>query len=156
MSTSTKKPTLADVSAASGGVHRNTVSKILSGTYKGDPDTIADVQRAAKELGYSLAGKESTKAGKQPVEDSELPEGVTLIEPEIKVSRDHKWTLKFAIEVACEWDYDEDDDKKPIPESIRVIATEMRNKQISLPSRPTLHEVEQFIARHKALEPEAV
>lgn len=155
MSTATKV-TLQDV-AENSGIHRNTVSKILKGTYEGDADTIQQVKHIAQELGYVVETQSSPKQPEALVSDSELPEGVMLYEPKVKDTRDHNWTLEFYIEVACEWEYPTDGDGNPdFSQEGKVVETERKNFHYCLVSRPTLAEVERIIAERKAQEPDAV
>ena len=147
--------TIADI-AGNCGIHRNTVSKILKGTYKGDPDTIASVRKVADELGYDPEAPSQPSNKKRPAEDSELPNGVTLTRPNIKLTRDHEWTLRYEIEVACEWDYEKDDKGNFIEETAKVVGTEKRHFEQCLSHRPTLREIELYIAEKKASLPEAV
>jgi len=157
MSTATKKPTMADVSAACGGLHRNTVSKILNGTYTGNPETIASVREKAQELGYPVEGVES-KAKPEAAQGAEidLPEGVTITEPETKLTANHKFTMHYQIEVECEWDYDTDKDGNPILESRQCVGTEMMQFEQCLPAYPTRREVEMHIAQRKHQTPNSV
>lgn len=138
------------------GIHRNTVSKILSGTYKGDENTIARVQEVAVALGYSSEASVSNASPKGAVKDSELPEGARLYEPETKLTRDHKWSLDYVIKVACEWEYDEDTEGYPIEDSRKVVATEDRHFSLCFPERPTLRQIEAGIQQQKSMIPEAI
>jgi len=152
----TMKPTMEDI-AAKCGVHRNTVSKILKGTYDGDPNTIAHVRKVSDEIGYGKPWKAVPNPKKdEPVKDSELPKGVELIDPEVKLSPNHKWTMVFEIEVACEWEYDKDDKGNPIAESATVTDSEKRQFRQALPARPTLKEVNRHIASKKSKIPDAI
>jgi len=157
----TKKATLADVSEACGGVHRNTVSKILSGTYTGDIETIKAVKDAAQRIGYKVTRTIAPRAhGVSRKEDSatddELPKGVKLYEPKTKQTSNHKWTLEYSIKCACEWEFDKDADGHPILESKKAVDYENRSFSQCLPNRPTLREIEQHMSQQRALIPEAV
>ena len=160
MSTATKKPTLQDVAELS-GAHRNTVSKILKGEYEGDAETISKVQSAASVLGYTIPAtrKAPSKAAPlngAPVTDDDLPEGAALVVPEEKCSAHHNLTLRYAIKVACEWEYDSDKDGNKIDETEKAIGFEDRTFHHCLSSRPTLKEVQRIIAAKRAGLPDAV
>lgn len=157
MSTATKKPTIAEISAACGGLHRNTVSKILHGSYTGDPETIATVKAKARELGYPIEGDDTHPEPEAPQHaENDLPEGVTITKPEIKLTSNHKFTMHYQIEVECEWDYDTDKDGNPILESKQCVGTEMMQFEQCLPAYPTRREVEMHIAQRKHQTPNAV
>lgn len=146
----TKKPTLQDVSDACNGVHRNTISKILKGTYEGDLATISAVLDAAQKIGY-----ESASQAPEPTA-IEMPEGVSITTPDVKQSSTHKVTLKFSIEVACCWDFDKDKHGQPVAGTGVVTGTEKRNFSVCMPHAPTAVEVRRIIAQQHALLPDAV
>ncbi len=159
MTTAIKKPTLADVAELSGS-HRNTVSKILKGEYEGDVETISKVLSAASILNYTIPAtrKAPVKApiNGAPVDDDNLPEGASLEVPEEKCSAHHNLTLRYAIKVACEWEYDKDKDGNRIDDTEKAIGFEERTFHHCLSERPTLKEVQRIIAAKHARLPDAV
>jgi hypothetical protein len=154
---SAPKPTLSDVAALT-DTHRNTVSKILKGEYDGDAATIERVKAGAAELGYVLPSKPLSKVATSdvPLSDEDLPEGVTVVVPEEKCSSTHNWTMRYSIEVTCDWEYDVDDHGNKILETERPCGTEMQHFQQCLSERPTLKEINRIIAGKRASIPEAV
>lgn len=148
-----EKVTLQCVADACGGMHRNTVSKILRGKYDGDPETIAKVNGIAAELGYEVP-VDTVKSGKAPVANNELPDGVRLVPAEVKMTRDHNWTLHYTIKVACEWEYEKDDKGNPILETREAVDWEDRHFQQCLKNRPTLREIDLYIAQQRAAIPD--
>lgn len=140
------KPTLQDVADACGS-HRNTVSEILRGKYDGDPETISKVQAAAKDLGYSITA---------PAKEAEYPEGVTVEPAEVPMTASHKFTIRYSIKVACDWEYDQDDKGNRIDETEKVAGTEVQNFSQCLSAIPTRREVDLIISAKRAELPDAV
>lgn len=132
------------------GLHRNTVSAALKEDYQGNPETRERVLKAREQLLGQSEGKASPAKQSSPVGDSELPEGARLVKPVEKMTRNHEWTLEFTVKWPCDFEYDNDENGKPIPETGKCVEWEDRQKEYCFDHRPTKREVDLLINDWKA------